>query len=783
MKKILAELNNQRLSLLFTIILTYWAMTSFFGMPIIDILLMIVVVNTVLYICYIFLKKQGLAGGVLFVLGSVVYFIGIQVIILFSGKSNLYYLIWMVMAKPESIEVVTAFWYATILIASYGFSSTVFYFTNISFRIPILLLIGAIPFMLQSAKADSDVTIPFLLFGVVFFWLYIERTAKKTSDLQRGFHINNRWYILSASIFVGLILTLGLIIPKPETIPKIAYINQAITETVQNLAQTNGQNIDVANITNIFNTMGIKNQSVLDSSTPPLGDRVLFEVEAIEPLYFRVQSWDKYAENRWLKANKMLDEKRDINHIKDSYYRLSVLVDLMQRMEKNGLLSTEYSKLTNNLDGTLGERKARQAFVSTKGVPMQSLLSPPGVFGFGLSGNPIIYINDRSECYMANGKMPSRNEYFSIDYYSQNFSHSSMEYSIMRHLNKEIVSGIFDMSNFKLREDGKEVTDGLLVIEPETKAIVEEVVEDMNSAYDNYLGLPDNTSERIYDLADSITEGFSSDFDKANAIVNFFYRAGFKYDLTPPSLPRGRDYNDFFIFESKKGFCMHYASAMVILARASGLPARYVEGFVADEWDPETGNYLIREKDAHAFPEVYISGYGWMVFEPTVEFGGSQDKFSIFFSSIFNKIKNIVSAIWRFILDMPFWFKLLFIPYIVFSLLFVIWLYFWIRRSIWKNKVLSEEKSQAISMVFAKISNLLKKIGLEIDKHETPSCYAIRIFEASGIDLLGFVESFSKCKYGGIEPDEKTILYSIEIYNEVRQVVKKRVGRLKSWVL
>jgi hypothetical protein len=305
----------------------------------------------------------------------------------------------------------------------------------------------------------------------------------------------------------------------------------------------------------------------------------------------------------------------------------------------------------------------------------------------------------------------------------------------------------------------------------------------MNSAYDNYLGLPDNTSERIYDLADSITEGFSSDFDKANAIVNFFYSAGFKYDLTPPSLPRGRDYNDFFIFESKKGFCMHYASAMVILARASGLPARYVEGFVADEWDPETGNYLIREKDAHAFPEVYISGYGWMVFEPTVEFGGSQDKFSIFFSSIFNKIKNIVSAIWRFILDMPFWFKLLFIPYIVFSLLFVIWLYFWIRRSIWKNKVLSEEKSQAISMVFAKISNLLKKIGLEIDKHETPSCYAIRIFEASGIDLLGFVESFSKCKYGGIEPDEKTILYSIEIYNEVRQVVKKRVGRLKSWVL
>lgn len=783
MKKILAELNNQRLSLLFTIILTYWAMTSFFGMPIIDILIVIVVVNTALYICYIFLKKQGLAGGVLFVLGSVVYFIGIQVIILFSGKSNLNYLIWIILAKPETVQVVPGFWYATILIAAYGLSSTVFYFTNIRFRISILLLIGTIPFMLQSAKTDSDITISFLLFGVVFFLLYIERTAKKASDLQRGFHINNPWYILSASIFVGLILTLGLIIPKPETIPKIAYLNQVITETVQNLAQTNGQNIDVTNITNIFTTMGIKNQSILDSSTPPLGDRVLFEVEAKEPLYFRVQSWDRYADNRWLKGNKMLDEKKDIKDIKSSYYKFSVLIELMQRMKKNGLLSSEYSKVVNYLDGTLGELKTRQAFISTKGVPMQSLLSPPGVFGFGLSDNPTIYINDRSECYIANGKMPRINEHFSIDYFSQNLSHSSIEYGIIRRLNREVVSGIFDMGNFKIGEGGKEVSAGLLVIEPETKAIIEEAIYDMNSAYNNYLGLPYNISQRVYDLADNITEGLSSDYDKAEAIVNFFYNTGFKYDLTPPNMPTGMDYNDFFIFESKSGICMHFASAMVILARASGLPARYVEGFVADEWDPETGNYVIREKDAHAFPEVYISGYGWMVFEPTVELGESEDRFSMFFNGLFSKIKSVMSSIWKFILIMPLWVKLLFIPYIIFSIFVLIWLYFWIRRSIWKKRILNEDKSQAISMVFSKISNLLKKIGLEIDKHETPSCYAIRILEASGIDLLGFVESFSKCKYGGIEPDEKTISNSIEIYSEVRQVVKKRVGRIKSWVL
>lgn len=83
MKALFRELNNQKLSLIFSIILTYWAMTSFLGMPIVDILLVISLVNTILFICCIYAKKQGTAGGIVFVLGSVVYFMSIMVIILF----------------------------------------------------------------------------------------------------------------------------------------------------------------------------------------------------------------------------------------------------------------------------------------------------------------------------------------------------------------------------------------------------------------------------------------------------------------------------------------------------------------------------------------------------------------------------------------------------------------------------------------------------------------------------------------------------------------------------
>jgi len=111
------------------------------------------------------------------------------------------------------------------------------------------------------------------------------------------------------------------------------------------------------------------------------------------------------------------------------------------------------------------------------------------------------------------------------------------------------------------------------------------------------------------------------------------------YDLDPPRLPRGAEAVDYFLFESKKGFCIHYASAMVILARACGLPARYSEGYVADEFDSGTGRFIVRDKDAHAFPEVYIPGYGWMVFEPTVSVR-EQDAISQFFS----KVKSVLTS-------------------------------------------------------------------------------------------------------------------------------------------
>jgi len=101
----------------------------------------------------------------------------------------------------------------------------------------------------------------------------------------------------------------------------------------------------------------------------------------------------------------------------------------------------------------------------------------------------------------------------------------------------------------------------------------------------------------------------------------------------------------------------------------------------------------------------------------------------------------------------------------------------------WKKKVLSTERSQAVSMVFKKISQLLKKINLEKEKHETPIGYAVRVMEASGLDLTEFVDNFNRCKYGGLVPDEKAVLSALEKYDEARQIVKKKIGSLKALII
>jgi transglutaminase-like putative cysteine protease len=128
------------------------------------------------------------------------------------------------------------------------------------------------------------------------------------------------------------------------------------------------------------------------------------------------------------------------------------------------------------------------------------------------------------------------------------------------------------------------------------------------------LALPEGFDPRARALAESWRATGRDDGAIVRAALDLFHRS-FTYTLNPPLL--GRDSIDDFLFETRKGFCEHYASAFVVLMRAAGIPARVVTGFQGGWWDGAGDYLLVRNSDAHAWAEVWMPSRGWVRVDPT----------------------------------------------------------------------------------------------------------------------------------------------------------------------
>lgn len=129
------------------------------------------------------------------------------------------------------------------------------------------------------------------------------------------------------------------------------------------------------------------------------------------------------------------------------------------------------------------------------------------------------------------------------------------------------------------------------------------------------LQLPSAMNPRTLALAQKFKHDYPKANDRLAAMMSHFYQQAFFYTLAPPKL--GKQQIDDFMFNSKAGFCAHYASAFVYMARATGLPARLVAGYQGGEYNPTAGYYSIYQYMAHAWAEVWLEGQGWQRFDPT----------------------------------------------------------------------------------------------------------------------------------------------------------------------
>ena len=234
-----------------------------------------------------------------------------------------------------------------------------------------------------------------------------------------------------------------------------------------------------------------------------------------------------------------------------------------------------------------------------------------------------------------------------------------------------------------------------------------------------YLQLPEELPPRVRQLAMEITSERDNPYDKAKAIESYL-RANYPYDLEIPAPPVNRDVTDYFLFDLKRGYCDYYATAMVVLARASGLPARFVSGYSSGSYDALNAEYIVRELNAHSWAEVYFPGIGWIEFEPT----GSQPEIERLEKSVeLPAVSQPSTQTEKFLFkltstDVLYWIS----PFVVALLLVV--LYFAVFERFW---VLNRAPASAIAILYHRYYRMGRPLAGARTGAETASEFTSRL--------------------------------------------------------
>lgn len=172
---------------------------------------------------------------------------------------------------------------------------------------------------------------------------------------------------------------------------------------------------------------------------------------------------------------------------------------------------------------------------------------------------------------------------------------------------------------------GYEIVAG--VTEVTTERLAKAEGADPEEIMQRELQLPVTLPERVRSLGAELTAGQENRYEAVQSVIHYL-KNNYTYSLDSEVPPEKSDFTDFFLFEQKQGYCDHFSTAMTVLLRSGGIPARWVKGFAPGTPDSsDSGRYQISYADAHAWVEVYFPGEGWVSFDPTPGYETAQGAF------------------------------------------------------------------------------------------------------------------------------------------------------------
>jgi transglutaminase-like putative cysteine protease len=299
---------------------------------------------------------------------------------------------------------------------------------------------------------------------------------------------------------------------------------------------------------------------------------------------------------------------------------------------------------------------------------------------------------------------------------------------------------------------------------------------------ERYLALPDTVPERVLVLGRDLTATEPTPYDRVSAIEAYLRR--FPYTLDVPAPPAGRDVVDTFLFDLQRGYCDYYASAMVVLARAAGVPARLVVGYAPGTYDWTRGSYQVTEADAHAWPEVYFPSYGWVKFEPTAGLPAIERLAEVGPSEWKQPEGSLGAA--RPAWSGPAWWQAATGVVLLLGLVVGTWL------ALERRRLNRQQPLWVLASVYRELRRHGRRLAVPMRPGDTPDEFGVslagwlegfpgegrlRVFVATGArELYGFIELYVRSMYGPRSADACDRVRAIRLWDRLQW--RLRVARL-----
>ncbi|MDE5584683.1 MAG: transglutaminase-like domain-containing protein [Ruminococcus sp.] len=616
--------------------------------------------------------------------------------------------------------------------------SVVYYFTKVQYRISMGFLIFIIPFSIYGKEYEKMPTYFIILLAVSYVFMMIrfrQMTDTETTEISDRRSIGK-----SIAVYAVIFAVASAVVPKPKV-----EADREMLETLISAEQFTDRLVSMLGVFSDETDGG--RFSIRNTNTP------VYFVRAEEPIKFKLKTFSdyNYSSDSWA----VEDFDRNFEKTFDGVGQTmnSTLLDFEETgsLTKAILYASSANKdfaekygLSEYADGEITVPESARVHIVSVARGLQFAPVPPLVQSFAYTSYQQEMALIESGLIYANGK--TRTSFSeSEDFYFSYTPDSFFDYRT----NRAVMDIISQYDYNEILSDAIGVTSGIDSDEARLFAVQLADEQERYSAYTDIL-LDYGDRQRIKNLAETITEGCFSDYDKARAIESYFFNNNYVYDL---GYKKSDGENaESFIFDTKTGVCYEYATAMVLLSRAVGIPARYCEGYNMSQLfdNNATGtNFIITTGDAHGFPELYIRGFGWISFEPTISAGGEDVQENTATDSL-SRAGVIIFAVA--------------VVLIVFMLAYPA-----ISHQLFILRYSSKSPDETVRAVMLRICRVFG-IAKGSTSHETAEI----IRAEYGAEIFGLAEMFDRAVYGEAVLDDKEREKAMELYISAYTAYKEK---------